>query len=50
MTKRLHYVLDPLCGWCYGVGGTVAELAALPGVTLRLLPSGLFSGEGVRPI
>ncbi|WP_353611301.1 hypothetical protein [Paracidovorax avenae] len=50
MTKTLHYLFDPLCGWCYGAGGTVAELAALPGVALRLLPSGLFSGEGARPM
>ncbi|WP_053845707.1 DsbA family protein [Paracidovorax avenae] len=50
MTKTLHYLFDPLCGWCYGAGGTVAELAALPGVALRRLPSGLFSGEGARPM
>ncbi|GAA6118380.1 DsbA family protein [Acidovorax sp. FG27] len=50
MTKTLHYLFDPLCGWCYGAGGTVAEIAALPGVSLRLLPSGLFAGTGARPM
>ncbi|MPS81214.1 MAG: DsbA family protein [Achromobacter sp.] len=50
MNKTLHYLFDPLCGWCYGAGATVAELAAMPGVELRLLPTGLFSGEGARPM
>ncbi|NMG66682.1 DsbA family protein [Azoarcus indigens] len=50
MTKTLLYLFDPLCGWCYGASGTVAEVSALPGVALRLLPSGLFSGEGARPM
>ncbi len=49
-TKTLHYVFDPLCGWCYGAGATVTALADVPGLTLRLLPSGLFSGEGARPM
>lgn len=50
MAKTLNYLFDPLCGWCYGAGGTVADIAALPGVAVRLLPSGLFSGEGARPM
>ena len=50
MTKTLHYLFDPLCGWCYGAGATVAQLAAMPGVAVRLMPSGLFSGEGARPM
>lgn len=50
MSKTLHYVFDPLCGWCYGAGAAVAALADTPGIDLRLHPSGLFSGEGVRPM
>lgn len=50
MTQTLHYLFDPLCGWCYGAGGTVARVGAMPGIVLRLLPSGLFSGEGARPM
>ncbi|MDT0140344.1 hypothetical protein [Acidovorax sp. PRC11] len=50
MTKTLHCLFDPLCGWCDGAGGTVAEVAALPGVVLRRVPGGLFSGKGARPI
>ncbi|MCA0176463.1 MAG: DsbA family protein [Proteobacteria bacterium] len=50
MTLTLHYVFDPLCGWCYGASAAVAALAAEPDVALHLLPSGLFSGEGARPM
>lgn len=50
MPKTLHYVFDPLCGWCYGASAAVAALAEHPGITLRLLPSGLFSDAGARPM
>jgi len=50
MTKTLHYLFDPLCGWCYGAAPAVSRLSAFPGVSLELLPTGLFSGEGARPM
>lgn len=48
MSKTLHYVFDPLCGWCYGASATMSAVSRNPGIQLRLLPSGLFSGEGAR--
>ena len=27
MTKSLHYLFDPLCGWCYGAMPALAALA-----------------------
>lgn len=50
MSKTLYYVFDPLCGWCYGAGPTVAALDSTPGLAVHLLPSGLFSGAGARPM
>lgn len=50
MTKTLHYVFDPLCGWCYGAAAAVAALGKAPEVELHLLPSGLFAGAGARPM
>ena len=50
MTKTLYYVFDPLCGWCYGAGVALAALDKAPKIALRLLPSGLFSGAGARPM
>jgi len=48
MHKTLHYVYDPLCGWCYGAASTLQMLAESTDVKLQLLPSGLFSGAGAR--
>jgi putative protein-disulfide isomerase len=48
--KRLTYVFDPLCGWCYGAGPVLELLSQRGGEQLQLLPSGLFSGEGARPM
>ncbi|WP_286997862.1 MULTISPECIES: DsbA family protein [Comamonas] len=48
MSNTLHYIFDPLCGWCYGAGAVVAKLADLPGLQLKLWPCGMFSGAGAR--
>lgn len=52
MTQKItvQYIFDPLCGWCYGASGTMAKLAAHPSASVQLLPSGLFSGQGARPM
>lgn len=47
---RITYLFDPLCGWCYGAGPALEKLSRLDDVTLDLLPTGLFAGEGSRPI
>lgn len=47
---RVTYVFDPLCGWCYGAAPVLERLAKLDGATLELAPSGLFAGEGARPM
>lgn len=45
MTKTSHitYLFDPLCGWCYGASATIKALAEQPGLTVTLMPTGLFS-------
>ena len=50
MNKTLQYLFDPLCGWCYGATRTVSELIETHNVSVELLPTGLFSGEGARPM
>lgn len=50
MQKTLHYLFDPLCGWCYGAMPAVSGVLQTPGIAVNLLPSGLFSGEGARPM
>lgn len=50
MSTTLRYLFDPLCGWCYGATPALSSLAGAPGVTLELMPTGLFSGTGARPM
>lgn len=50
MKKTLRYLFDPLCGWCYGAVPTLSGVLELPDVVLELLPTGLFSGDGARPM
>jgi putative protein-disulfide isomerase len=50
MDKTLHYLYDPLCGWCYGAMPAMNTLLGVPGLRIELLPTGLFSGAGARPM
>lgn len=51
MIASLHYLYDPLCGWCYGAAPALHALAEAPGVPpLALHPTGLFAGQGARPM
>ncbi len=47
---RITYLLDPLCGWCYGAAATVRQLAAHGDFAVALAPTGLFSSDGARPM
>ncbi|EON90553.1 DSBA oxidoreductase [Marinobacter lipolyticus SM19] len=50
MNTTLRYLFDPLCGWCYGAAPALSSLLEVPGATIELLPTGLFAGEGARPM
>ena len=43
--RSLLYMYDPLCGWCYAAAPGIERLRAA-GVTVDLLPTGLFSDPG----
>ncbi|RUW60008.1 DsbA family protein [Mesorhizobium sp. M7A.F.Ca.US.008.03.1.1] len=47
--SEVTYLFDPLCGWCYGAAPMLDRLSAA-GVRVELLPTGLFSGAGARPM
>lgn len=47
---HLTYLYDPLCGWCYGVAPALDKMAKLDNLTVELAPTGLFAGEGARPL
>lgn len=49
-TATLHYLFDPLCGWCYGASEAIATLANDPAIDLQPRATGLFAGSGARPM
>lgn len=49
-TVHITYIFDPLCGWCYGASATLQKLAARPDIAISPAPSGLFAGDGARPM
>lgn len=50
-SDRLHYVYDPLCGWCYGAAPLLrAALDELPALQPVLHGGGMFAGAARRPV
>ncbi|CNH51745.1 DsbA family protein [Yersinia pekkanenii] len=47
---KLHYIFDPLCGWCYGAASLVQTAQSIPELTLILHGGGMMSGSNRRQI
>jgi putative protein-disulfide isomerase len=45
----LHYIYDPLCGWCYGAGPLLAAAHHVSGLAIHLHGGGLMTGVPVTP-
>ena len=46
----LHYVYDPLCGWCYGAAPLLEATAGLPTLQIALHAGGLWLGSRRQPM
>jgi putative protein-disulfide isomerase len=47
---ELLYGMDPLCGWCFGIGPALRQVMAdHPGLTVTPVLGGLVTGERVGP-
>lgn len=46
----LHYIFDPLCGWCYAAAPLASAARRVPGLTLALHGGGMMIDENRRPI
>ncbi|MER0238892.1 DsbA family protein [Fulvimarina sp. MAC8] len=47
---KLDYFFDPFCGWCYASAPALKALAEAYPEALAMHPSGLFAGDGTRPM
>lgn len=50
ISPTLHYIFDPLCGWCYGAAPLVKAAQTLPGLTIALHAGGMMIGNHRRTI
>lgn len=48
--STLHYIYDPLCGWCYAAAPLIAAAQQLPGLHIELHGGGMMTGERRRHI
>lgn len=46
----LHYIFDPLCGWCYAAAPLVKAARSVPGVSLQWHGGGMLTGAHTRSI
>lgn len=46
----LHYIFDPLCGWCYGAAPLVEAARRVPGLQLQWHAGGMLAGPQARHI
>ncbi len=49
-TPVLHYIFDPLCGWCYAAAPLVAVARSIGGLQLELHGGGMMSGAARRRV
>ncbi|MNK23589.1 DSBA-like thioredoxin domain protein [compost metagenome] len=49
-TPILHYIFDPLCGWCYGAAPLVEAARGIPGLTVMPHGGGMMTGGNRQPV
>ncbi|MDF3849643.1 DsbA family protein [Achromobacter denitrificans] len=46
----LHYLYDPLCGWCYGAAPLIEAARAIPGLDIALHGGGMMANGNRQPV
>jgi putative protein-disulfide isomerase len=46
----LHYIFDPLCGWCYGAAPLIEAARKMNGLDIALHAGGLMTGSDRQPV
>lgn len=46
----LHYIFDPLCGWCYAAAPLVKAAREVPGIQVQWHAGGMLTGAHTRTI
>ncbi|HEY8026976.1 MAG TPA: DsbA family protein [Burkholderiaceae bacterium] len=46
----LHYVFDPLCGWCYGAAPLISAARGIPGLDIAIHAGGMMIGPNRQAV
>jgi putative protein-disulfide isomerase len=49
-TATLHYIFDPMCGWCYAAAPLVEAARSVPGLKVEFHGGGMMTGANRRAI
>ena len=49
-STTLHYIFDPMCGWCYAAAPLVDAARSVPGLKVEFHGGGMMTGANRRPI
>ena len=49
-TATLHYIFDPMCGWCYAAAPLVDAARSVPGLKVEFHGGGMMTGANRRAI
>lgn len=49
-SPTLHYIFDPLCGWCYGAAPLVEAARGIPGLHVEPHGGGMMTGGNRQPV
>jgi len=49
-TPTLHYIFDPLCGWCYGAAPLVEAARGIAGLSVEPHGGGMMTGSNRQPV
>ena len=47
-TATLHYIYDPLCGWCYAAAPLIKAARTIDGLTIEAHAGGMWTGANVK--
>ena len=50
LPPTLHYIFDPLCGWCYGAAPLVEAARGIPGLHIEPHGGGMMTGSNRQPV
>lgn len=44
----LHYIYDPLCGWCYAAAPLISAARTVDGLSIQAHAGGMWTGANVK--